>query len=88
MRLPTDTPCFHDYMTQAVIDAVAEERCGAEKVGRFNSSHEAWGVIEEEWDELKGAIHANDAAAERHEALQLAAMALRLVAQHDAKGLD
>lgn len=48
--------------------------------GEFNSTHEALGVLCEEWDELREAIHRNDAAAIAEEALQVSAVALRLAA--------
>ena len=48
--------------------------------GAFNSTHEALGVLEEERDELRAAIHANKLAAIQREAIQVAAVALRLAA--------
>lgn len=50
------------------------------KYGKFRGFHEAWGVIEEEWIELQGAIISNDPKAIRKEAIQVAAMAASLVA--------
>jgi hypothetical protein len=44
----------------------------------FNSTHEALGVLVEEFDELRAAIHANDLAAISKESCQVAAVALRL----------
>ena len=46
--------------------------------GGFNSTHEALGVLTEEFDELKAAIHANALASVSHEAMQVSAVALRL----------
>jgi len=51
------------------------------KYGPFESTHSARGVIDEEVEELHLAVHANDLVAIRKEAVHVAAMALRLVAQ-------
>jgi len=48
------------------------------RYGKFASAHEALGVASEEWDELRAAIHANDLQAIKHEALDLAAVCIRL----------
>ena len=48
------------------------------RYGKFSSAHEAIGVASEEWDELRDAIHANDLQAIQHEALDLAAVCIRL----------
>lgn len=48
------------------------------RYGHFASTHEALGVASEEWDELREAVRANDIAAVRAEALDLAAVMLRL----------
>jgi len=50
----------------------------SEKFGPFTSAHEGYGVLAEEMGELLEAIHSNDAAAVRGEAVQVAAVALRL----------
>jgi NTP pyrophosphatase (non-canonical NTP hydrolase) len=42
------------------------------------STHESLGVLAEEWDELRDAVHGNDPVEIRHEAIQVAAVALRL----------
>ena len=52
-----------------------------DKYGSFASSHEALGVASEEWDELRDAVRANDIDAIRSEALDLAAVLIRLWAQ-------
>lgn len=44
----------------------------------FTSSHEGLGVLIEELDELKSAIHSNKLAAIQYEAIQVAAVAIRL----------
>ena len=51
------------------------------RYGNFASAHEALGVASEEWDELRDAIRANDMEAIRHEALDMAAVLVRLWAQ-------
>lgn len=66
-------------------DSELSERIHAASVryGQFASSHEALGVASEEWDELRDAIRANDIEAIRSEALDLAAVLVRLWAQLD-----
>jgi NTP pyrophosphatase (non-canonical NTP hydrolase) len=46
--------------------------------GLFTSTHEGLGVLFEEFDELRSAIHANNLDDVQHEALQVAAVAMRL----------
>ena len=55
------------------------------RYGQPASTHECMGVALEEWHELIEAVHANDAEAIRHEALDLAAILIRM---HDAMGSD
>ena len=66
-------------------------RCEAaqRRYGDLSSTHEALGVALEEWDELRDAIRSNNIIAIRNEALDLAAVLVRL-AQHcdDAHTLD
>ena len=50
------------------------------RYGPFTSTHEALGVLLEEWDELRAAVHANNVCAVRDEAVQIAAVATRLAA--------
>jgi len=57
---------------------VAEAEAARDKYGDFTSTHEALGVLVEEFDELRAAIHANDLAAISKESCQVAAVALRL----------
>lgn len=49
----------------------------------FNSAHEGWAVLKEEFDELWGEVKINqkrrDLAKMRHEAVQVAAMAMRFI---------
>lgn len=51
--------------------------------GPFASAHEALGVALEEWTELIGAVQANDMESVKHEALDLAAVLIRLHDQAD-----
>jgi NTP pyrophosphatase (non-canonical NTP hydrolase) len=51
--------------------------------GQFASTHEAMGVAYEEWVEFTDAIRANNLDAVRYEALDLAAVLIRL-----AEGLE
>lgn len=48
------------------------------RYGAFQSTHEALGVLMEEFDELRAAIHANALESVRMEAIQIAAVAMRL----------
>ena len=49
-----------------------------DRFGPFRSSHEALGVLLEEFDELKEAIQRNDRMDVQAEAIQVAAVAMRL----------
>lgn len=51
--------------------------------GQFASAHEALGVALEEWTELIAAVQSNDINAIKHEALDLAAVLIRLYDQAD-----
>ena len=48
------------------------------RYGDFASTHEAIGVALEEWDELREALRTNDLGAIRAEAIDLAAVMVRL----------
>jgi len=52
----------------------------------FITPHEALGVISEEWDEYKEAVHRNDIKAQIKELIQVAAMATKAVASIYAAG--
>ena len=70
-------------------DQIAQEAAGAhEKYGRFKSTHEALGVLVEEFDELKAAIHANDIDAVLAESMQVSAVAMRLAECCDLESTD
>ena len=53
-------------------------RNAKEAYGPLASTHEAMGVALEEWDELKAAVHLNAREAIREEALDLAAILIRM----------
>lgn len=60
-------------------DAILAEAYRAERTyGEIRSTHEGLGVLVEEFDELKNAIHVNDRGQVYAEAIQVAAVALRL----------
>jgi hypothetical protein len=56
----------------------ARIKAADDRYGGFSSAHEALGVVSEEWDELRAAVHANDAERIKSEALDLAAALIRL----------
>ena len=55
----------------------ADARKSLAKWGPYRSTHEAFGVIKEELDEMFDAIRANDDDAARAEAIQVAACCYR-----------
>ena len=59
-----------------------------DRYGSFASTHEAMGVALEEWSELIESVHDNDIVAIRHEALDLAAVLIRLAASDGAAFLE
>ena len=67
------------YVADAVMRELSEEMVDAQtRYGPFASSHEGYGVLMEEVAELLDAIRANRPALVAHEAIQVAAVALRL----------
>ena len=69
----------------AVLDAAAELRRAQDRYPPMHSAHEGWGVIREEYLELEEALRMRQGDPERParvraEAIQVAAMCLRLVA--------
>lgn len=58
---------------------MAELHFSTNKYGAFNSSHEAMGVLREEFDEAWDACKNNDLQGMQSEAVQVAAMAIRLI---------
>jgi|LakMenEpi03Aug12_release.lakeMendotaPanAssembly.Ray.scaffolds.fasta_scaffold283682_2 predicted transcriptional regulator len=58
------------------------------KYGWFTSTHEAYGVLAEEVAELLDAIRANKRFSVQREAIQVAAVAMRLAQQLECAGDD
>jgi hypothetical protein len=56
----------------------AEADLASVRYGPPASTHESLGVLLEEFDELRQAVHANDCGSIRYEAIQIAAVAYRL----------
>lgn len=66
-------------LDRGVISAVVDEMVRADaRYGDYASTHEALGVLAEEWDELRAEVRANNLVAVAQEAVQLASCALRL----------
>ena len=69
-------------------DLVITEALQAQKrYGPFRSTHEAYGVLCEEVSELLFAIRENNIDSIRHEAMQVASVALRLANEDDVEFL-
>jgi hypothetical protein len=66
-------------------EILGEARAAAKNYAPFNSAHEFYGVAAEEFHEVLLALHANDREGLRKEALQLAGVCLRFVAEQDEK---
>lgn len=64
-------------------EVVAEAERASTLYGPMHSPHEAFGVLTIEMGEVEHAIHARDADAARAELVQIAAVALRTVAEWD-----
>jgi hypothetical protein len=90
MRQPDPPAIAPTAKSLAVVTAEAFERAlaAADRWPPYNSAHEALGVALEEFEELKAEIlkqqNARSVSAMRSEALQLAAVMLRIVAQIDS----
>lgn len=72
-------------MDELVQEILVEVERAARKYGPPTSSHESYGVLAEEMAELLEAIQANARDEVRHEAMQVAAVALRLVRACDSE---
>lgn len=68
-------------LSEAIGLATVEAARAIEKFKPFNSSHEGYAVLKEEVDEMWAAIKQNDLEHARKEAIQVAAMALRYIAE-------
>jgi len=67
------------YAGELLESVMAEMERGAERYGLPTSTHESYGVLAEEIAELLEAIRDNNLDRVRHEATQVAAVAMRLV---------
>lgn len=65
-------------MDLEVQEALASAKVSATHYGEYASAHEAYGVLAEEMHELLDAIQAHARESVRDEAIQVAAVALRL----------
>jgi NTP pyrophosphatase (non-canonical NTP hydrolase) len=74
--------------TDAIIEVGAKISRAEGRYGPFKSTHEAMGVALEEWHEFIDAVRGNDMDAIRHEALDLAAVMLRIAESDDAAFLE
>ncbi len=67
---------------EVVCEMINEYAAAQKQNGNWNSLHEGWGVLSEEfdelWDEIKLKPHKRDYHNLKHEALQVAAMGLKM----------
>lgn len=75
-----------DENADAEVDLAMEEitthvQAAQKRYGDFSSTHEALGVAYEEWNELRDAVRENAIEAIRDEAIDLAAVFIRLAIQ-------
>lgn len=74
----TDSSWTHPEEIYETIDHIKSAQA---RYGDFASTHEALGVALEEWNELQDAIKANAIESVREEAIDLAAVLIRLAIQ-------
>jgi NTP pyrophosphatase (non-canonical NTP hydrolase) len=70
-----------DPLHGLTIEVSAEMSRADARYGPFTSTHEAYGVLAEEMAELLDAIRSNKLESVREEAIQVAAVAMRLAAR-------
>ena len=73
------TPESNEKLDRILADVRAEYLRASKKFGAFNSTHEGYGVIAEEFDEMWDEIKANNSADACKESIQVAAMATRFI---------
>lgn len=83
MGYPSQFP--GNEVEHAAVDACAEVERAKKQWPEFNSAHEGFAVLAEEFDELKAHVWTNqkkrDLSAMKREAIQVAAMALRFATE-------
>jgi hypothetical protein len=80
LKLETEQDMYEKDRENQAIDAVRRELyTSTEKYGTFRTTHEAFGVLREEVDEFWDACKANNLVEMEAEAIQVAAMAIRLI---------
>lgn len=80
MKLDNDLDMYEKDREAKVLDDVHKELyTSTQKYGAFRTTHEAYGVLKEEVDEMWDACKRNDLPAMEAEAIQVAAMAIRLI---------
>ena len=80
MKLEAELDMYEKDRENKAIDAVRRELdTSTQKYGAFRTTHEAYGVLKEEVDELWDACKKNDLQGMEDEAIQVAAMAIRLI---------
>lgn len=88
MTMEMDALYYHETQERtekALADIAAEHASAIKKFDEFNSAHEGYAVIKEEFDELWHEIMNNKAPGtkerQRKEAIQTAAMCLRFISE-------
>lgn len=77
-----------NIMRVRLADVWLESNRSRRRYGPYRSSHEGYGVLAEEVDELLEAIRANDLSAVRNEAIQVASVALRIASENSPEYIE
>jgi len=80
ITIPTSLP---PEWEKVIEDVVLELSRATAKFGPFNSSHEGYAVIKEEFDEMWDEIKKNDIPRSREECVQVASSAIRYLIDID-----
>lgn len=80
ITIPTGLPPAWEKVVE---DVILELDRATSKFGSFNSSHEGYAVMKEEFDEMWDEIKRNDIQRSREECVQVAAMAFRYLIDID-----